>query len=75
MFKQLYLSETIPEFASENINAYISPVPIHGYIKNKFPACTREVGDPTLSQNIELRYVVPKAKLGKKNADKFLTMF
>ena len=70
MFKQLYLSEKISEFASENINAYICPVPIYGYIKNKFLTCTREVGDPTLSQNIELKYVVPKAKLRKKNCKK-----
>ena len=70
MFKQLYLSEKISEFASENIDAYICPVPIHGYIKNKFLTYTREVGDPTLSQNIELKYVVRKAKLKKKYCKK-----
>ena len=59
------------EFASENINAYICPVPIYGYIKNNFLTSTREVEDPTLSQNIELKYVVPKAKLGKKKCKQF----
>ena len=62
MFKQLYLSEKISEFASENINAYICPVHIYGYIKNKFLTRTREVGDPIISHNINLKYVVPKAK-------------
>ena len=69
MFKQLYLSEIISEFASEKINAYICLVPIHGYIKNNFLTCTREVEDPTLSQNIELECVIPQAKLKKKNAE------
>ena len=63
MFKQLYLSEKISEFASEKTNAYIYLVPIHGYIKNKFLTCTREVGDPTLSRNIELKYVVFKGQI------------
>ena len=62
MFKQLYLSELLFEFASENINAYISPLPIHKYIQNKFLTCSREVADPILSQNIDLKYVVPNAK-------------
>ena len=44
------------------MNAYISPVPIHEHIQNKFLACTREVGVPILSQNIDLKYVVPEAK-------------
>ena len=66
MFKQLYLSEKL----SEKINAYICLVPIHGYIKNKFLTCTREVGDTTLSQNIELKYVVLKVKLRKKKCKK-----
>ena len=66
MFKQLYLSEKISEFAFENIDDHICPVPIHGYIKNKFLTYTCEVGDPTLSQNIELKYAVPKARLEKK---------
>ena len=75
MFKQLYLSNKIYESASENINDYICYLPIHGLINNKFLTCTREVGDPTLSQNIELKSVVPKAKPEKKSADKFLKMF
>ena len=54
MFEQLHLFEITSELASENINAYISPVPIHEYIQNKFLTCTREVGDPILSQNIDL---------------------
>ena len=62
----MYLSKNISEFASGKINDYICPVPIHGFIKNKFLTCTREVGDPTLSQNIKLKYVVPKAKLERK---------
>ena len=62
MFKQLYLSGKISELPSESTNSYISPLPIHGYIQNKFLTCTREVGDPILSQNIDLKYVVPKAK-------------
>ena len=37
-------------------------MPIHKYIKNEFLICTREVGDPILSQNIDLKYVVPKTK-------------
>ena len=41
-------------------------MPIHWYIKNKFLTCTREVGDPTLSQSIELKYVVLKVKLKKE---------
>ena len=62
MFKQLYLSELLFEFASENINAYISPLPVHEYIQNKFLTCSREVADPILSQNINQKYVVPNAK-------------
>ena len=62
MFKQLYLSEILFDFASENINACISPFPIHEYIQNKFLTCSREVADPILSQNIHLKYVVPNAK-------------
>ena len=72
MFKQLYLSKAISELTSEDINLYISPLTIHNYIQNKFLTCTREVGDPILSQNIDLKYVVPKAKSGKKNAKKNL---
>ena len=49
---------------------YIFPVSIHENIKNKFLAYTREVGDPTLSTNIDLNYVVPKDKQGKKNGEK-----
>ena len=44
---------------------YIFPVSMHEYIKHIFLTCTREVGDPVLSQNINLKYVVPKAKQGK----------
>ena len=62
MFKQLYLSELLFEIASENINAYIPPLPIHEYIQNKFLTCCCEVADPILSQNIDLNYVVPNAK-------------
>ena len=62
MFKQLYLSELLFEFASENINDYISPLPIHEYIQNKFLTCSREVADPILSEKIDLKYVVPNAK-------------
>ena len=75
MFKQLYLSKAISELTSEDINLYISPLTIHNYIQNKFLTCTREVGDPILSQNIDLKYVVPKAKSGKKMQKKTLTMF
>ena len=49
---------------------YIFPVSIHEYIKNKFLTCTREIGDPTLSKNIDLNYVVPKDKQGKKIGEK-----
>ena len=49
---------------------YIFPVSIHEYIKNKFLTCTRETGDPTLSKNIDLNYVVPKDKQRKKNNGK-----
>ena len=66
MFKQLYLSEIISELASKNISDYIYPVPIHEYIQNKFLTCIRKVGDPILSQNIDLEYVVLKAKQGKR---------
>ena len=75
MFKQLYLSGKISELPSENTNSYISPLPIHEYIQNKFLTCTGEVGDPILSQNIDLKYVVPKAKQEKKNANKHLKIF
>ena len=67
MFKQLYLSQNISELATVKTNAYISPLAIHDYIQNKFLTCAREVGDPILSQNIYLKYVVPKAKYEKKN--------
>ena len=40
------------------------------YIQNKFLTCSREAADPILSQNIDLKYVVPKAKSEKKNATK-----
>ena len=66
MFKQLYLSGKISELPSENTNSYISPLPIHEYIQNTFLTCTREVGDPILSQNIDLKYVDPKAKQKEK---------
>ena len=49
---------------------YIFPVSIHEYIKNKFLTCTREIGDPTLSKNIDLKYVVPKDKQRKKMGEK-----
>ena len=70
MFKQLYLSEIISEFTSEDIILYVPPFTIHNYIQNKFLTCTREVGDPILSQNIDLEYVVPKAKLEKRKCKK-----
>ena len=54
--------ETYLNWQLKNTNAYISPLPIHEYIQNKFLTCTREVIDPILSQNIYLKYVVPKAK-------------
>ena len=41
-------------------------MPIHKYIKNEFLTCTREVGDPILSQNIDLKYEVPKGQTGQK---------
>ena len=66
MFKQLYLFELIHELASENIYSYFCIVPIHEYIQNKFLTCSCEVGDPILSQNIDRKYVVPKAKQEKK---------
>ena len=69
MFEQLYLSRNISESATENANAYIFLLPIYEYIQNKFLTCTREVGDPILSQNIDLKYVVPKAKQGNKNCE------
>ena len=62
MFKQLYLSEIQSEFASENMNVYVCPVPIHEYIQNKFLTCNCEVGVPILSQIIDLNCVVPKAE-------------
>ena len=66
MFKQPYLSELLFEFASDHINAYIYPLPIHEYIQNKFLTCSREVAAPILSQNIDLNYVVPNAKKNLK---------
>ena len=48
------------------MNAYKFLVPIHKYIENKFLTCTREVGDPILSQNVDLKYEVPKGQIGKK---------
>ena len=66
MLKQLYLSGKISELPSENTNSYIAPLPIHEYIQNKFLICIREVGDPILSQNIDLKDVVPKAKQKEK---------
>ena len=62
MFKQLYLSKVLSELVFENMNVYISPMPIDGYIQNKFLACSREVTDPILSQNIDLKYVSASAK-------------
>ena len=62
MFKQLYLSEILSELVFENINVYISSVPIHKYIQNKFLTCSREAADPILSQNIDLKHEVPNAK-------------
>ena len=50
-------------------------MPIHKYIKNEFLTCTREVGDPVLSQNIDLTFVVPKAKQRVKKAKRYLKMF
>ena len=64
IFKQLNLFETISELASENIIGYIYPVSIHQYIQNKFLTYICEVGDPVLSQNLDRRYVVSKAKQG-----------
>ena len=75
IFKQLYLFKVISELASEDTEFYIFPVYVHEYIKNKFLTCTREIGDPTLSKNIDLNYVVPKDKQGKKMAKKYLKMF
>ena len=72
MFKQLYLSKVISELTSEDIDLYISPLSIHNYIQNKFLTCTLEVGDLILSQNIDLKYVGPKAKSEKENAKKKL---
>ena len=66
MFKQLHLFEIIYELASENVNSYIYTVHIHEYIQTKFQTCTCEVGDPILLQNIDRKYVVPKAKQEKK---------
>ena len=74
MFKQLYLSQNIAELATVKTNAYISQLHIHEYIQI-FLTCAREVGDPILSQNIYLKYVVPKAKLEKKRANKHLKIF
>ena len=74
MFKQLYLSVIISELASENINCYIYLVPAHECIQNKFPTCTRVVEDRALSQNIDLKYVFPKSKQGKINANTHVKM-
>ena len=74
MFKQMYLSETIFELASVNMNHYISPVPIHEYIQKKLPTCTREVAGPILSQNIDL-ICSSQGQTGKRNANTHLTMF
>ena len=62
MFKQLYLSESLFELASEDNNAYILQLPICEYIQNKFLTYCREVAEPILSQSIDLKYVVPNAK-------------
>ena len=43
-------------------------------IQNKVLTCAREVGDPILSQNIDLMYAVPKAKQRVKNAIRYLKM-
>ena len=75
IFKQLYLFKVTSELASEDIEVYIFLVSIHEYIKNNFLTCTREIGDPTLSKNIDLKYVVHKDKQGKKMAKKCLKMF
>ena len=75
MFKQLYLSEILSELVFENMNVYISSMPIHKYIQNKFLTYSREAADPILSQNIDLKYEVPNAKQKFKNANNHLTMF
>ena len=58
------------ELASKSINAYNFPGPIHKYIKNKFLTSTREVGDPILSHNIDLKYVVSKTKQKGEKSEK-----
>ena len=55
--------------ASEDMNGCIYPVPAHDYIQNTFMACTREVEDRALSQNIDVKYVFLKFKQGKNNAN------
>ena len=45
-------------------------MPIHKYIKNEFLTCTREAGDPILSQNIDLKYEVPKGQTEKQKSKK-----
>ena len=47
---------------------------IHEYIQIKFLTCAREVGDPTLSHNIDLKHGVPKAKQKKIHAHIHLNM-
>ena len=75
MFNQLYFSVIISELASENISDYIYPVPIHEYIQNIFLTCTREVGDPVLSQNVDLEHAVLKTKQEIKMQTKTLRSF
>ena len=66
IFKQLYLFKEISELASEDISVYSFPESIHEYIKNKFLTCTREIGDPTLSKNIDLNYGSSQGQTGKQ---------
>ena len=66
VFEWLYLSELSSEIIYNKCFVFKSLLSIRGYIQNLFLTCTREVGDPILSQNIDLKYVDPKAKQKEK---------
>ena len=54
MLQQVGLSDILFELASDNMTAYICPLPIHKHIEINFLTCTCKVGGLTLSQNIVL---------------------
>ena len=70
VFEYVYLFDLALGITCDKFFVVKSTMSIRGYIQNLILTCTHKVGDPSSSQNIALKYEVPKAKQKKSAAKK-----